>query len=39
MTVFTLGICMCEGISEDSGLGHDLSHLIHEMQTFRCVIM
>ena len=36
---FTLGICMYEGISEDSGLGHDWSHLIHDMQAFRCVIM
>ena len=32
MTVFfTLGIYMCEGISENSGLGHDWSHLIHDM--------
>ena len=29
---------MREGISEDSGLGHDWSHLIHDMQAFRCVI-
>ena len=21
--VFTLGICMCEGVGEDSGYGHD----------------
>ena len=25
---------MCERISEDSGLGHDWSHLIHDMQAF-----
>ena len=31
MTVFTLSICMCKGISEDSGLGHDWSHLIIDM--------
>ena len=22
MTVFTLGICMCEGVNEDSGHAH-----------------
>ena len=40
MTVFTFGICMCEGINEDLGLGHDWPHLlIHDMQAFRCVIV
>ena len=39
MTVFTLGICMCEGIKEDSGLGHDWSYLIHDMQAFSYVIV
>ena len=37
MTVFTLGIYMCEGVGEDLGhgatrdIGHDESHLIHGM--------
>ena len=28
--VFTLGICMCEGVGQDSGYGHDESHLMHD---------
>ena len=32
MTVFTLGIYMCEGVGQDSGYGHDESHLMHDMK-------
>ena len=31
MTVFTLGICMCESVGQDSSYGHEESHLIHDM--------
>ena len=31
LRVFTFGICMCEGVGDDSGHGHDESHLIHSM--------
>ena len=31
MTSFHIGICMCEGVGEDSGHGHDESHLLHSM--------
>ena len=30
--VFTLGICMCEGIGQDSGYVHEESHLMHDMK-------
>ena len=29
MTIFTLGVCMCEGIGEDSGHGELHSHPWH----------
>ena len=29
--IFTLGICLCEGVNEDSEYMHDESHLIHGM--------
>ena len=29
MVVFTLGICMCEGVSEDVGQGESHSHPWH----------
>ena len=32
VTVFTLGICMCEGFGQDSGYEHDESHLMHDMK-------
>ena len=32
--VFTLGICMCEGVDQDLGYGHEESHLMHDMKYF-----
>ena len=30
--ILKLGICMCEGVGQDSGYGHEESHLIHDMK-------
>ena len=30
LVVFTLGICMCEGVNQDSGYGHEASNLMHD---------
>ena len=30
--VFTLGICMCEGVGQDLGYGHEESYLMHDMK-------
>ena len=31
MTGFHTGISMCEGVGQDSGCGHEESHLMHDM--------
>ena len=32
MTGFHTWRCMCEGVGQDSGYGHEPSHLIHDMK-------
>ena len=34
LLVFTLGICICDGIGQDSGYGHEESHFMHDMKKF-----
>ena len=34
MTGFHTWCCMCEGVGQDSGYGHEESHLIHDMKLF-----
>ena len=32
MTSFHTWHCMCEGVNQDSGYGHEESHLMHDMK-------
>ena len=32
MTDFHTWRCMCEGVGQDSGYGHEESHLMHDMK-------
>ena len=34
MTGFHTWCCMCEGVGQDLGYGHEESHLIHDMKLF-----
>ena len=34
MTGFHTWHCICEGVGQDSGYGHEKSHFIHDMKLF-----